>query len=481
MVFAHYLHTPRLVYVFRVMTCDAYYDEHDDPPAGRDRCSVNKIESRTSRELALLAGTTTFFGLANLFVTGWLIKKIGVKSALLIQVFWPAVRLLVQNIGVTVGKNAGIMIVQSSQIITIVGGPNGYLLALNSFVSEVVGTKDRTGSLGRLQGSQFFGTSIGYLLGGLIGDHFGIVWPFRVAGLLFFTSTLYVLLVLPKIPPISEDSDTKQPQGLARLVGPFKVFTPRKWVLQDGRVRREYGALLLGIGVYFGVLATGFIPFLLQMYGTDVFGFGQKHNSYMVSLNAMLRGLFLTLLFPRIIALGRGWMTRRHSAVLIPGPLTPARARRGSEYLPTSPGEIQVADALDQQHVPVDPPEPQEEDDSLEFDLLYCKGSLLADGILTGAASLINRSWQMYLVAGLLPFAAGTGSSSKGTILNMCMPSERVDALSAITLIENMARLSTTAVFGLIYAAFAEIGKNYLVFICNAVSLPVIVVPLRPI
>lgn len=54
----------------------------------------------------------------------------------------------------------------------------------------------------------------------------------------------------------------------------------------------------------------------------------------------------------------------------------------------------------------------------------------------------------MYLVAAVLPFAAGTGSASKGTILQMvgsgASSSERTDALAGVSLVENMARLSTS-------------------------------------
>lgn len=92
----------------------------------------------------------------------------------------------------------------------------------------------------------------------------------------------------------------------------------------------------------------------------------------------------------------------------------------------------------------------------------------------------------MYLIAVLLPFASGTGAAAKGTILQMCSTSEKTDALSAITLVEMAARLATSefvsglsiteltfhiaSVFGLVFAAFAEIGQTHLVFTCNAVS-----------
>jgi len=37
-----------------------------------------------------------------------------------------------------------------------------------------------------------------------------------------------------------------------------------------------------------------------------------------------------------------------------------------------------------------------------------------------------------------------------------------------VSLVENMARLSTTFVFGVVFASFASIGRTELVFTCNA-------------
>ena len=82
------------------------------------------------------------------------------------------------------------------------------------------------------------------------------------------------------------------------------------------------------------------------------------------------------------------------------------------------------------------------------FDLIYTRFSLIADGLLTLLCSLVHEGRQMYLVAVILPFAAGTSAAAKGTILQMVGASassaERTDALAGISLVENMARLSTS-------------------------------------
>ena len=445
------------------MTCQAYYDTHPEPSGSGDRCSVREIEASTAWALALLGASTTFFGVANLFITGHGIKRFGVKAALVLQVFWPAARLGIQSIGVTVGGSLGIVIVQLSQIITIVGGPSGYLLALNTYVAEVASQREKTGYLGRLQGCGMFGSAIGMLAGGILGDAINILAPFQLALSLFVASTLYVLLALPYIPPIKElNPSSKTRTGLSRVFGPLRSLFPAKWALKDGRIRREYGPLILASGVFMAILATGYIPTLLQMTSQSLFGFRTTRNSYLVSMHLFLRGVFLMFAFPRIIAAGRRLLERRSIAKLqVPSPIETSD--------PDTPSEQgQITRAIQDEEHNVLPPKSSDEQETFDFDLIFTRFSLLVDGTLTLGATFVQHGWQMYLVAAFLPLGAGTGSGAKGVILQMCPASERTDALSAIALVEMIARLSTTLLFGLIFGAFANIGKIHLVFTCNA-------------
>jgi MFS family permease len=454
-----------ILYAFRIMTCDAYYEDHEpDSNPAIDICAKREVEAGAARSFALLAASTTIFGLVNLLVAGWTIKKLGVKMALIIQVFWPAVRLLVQNIGIMHGGRIGIMIVQSSQIITVVGGPNGYVLCLNSLVADVVAHEARTGALGRLQGCMYFGSAIGFLIGGVVGDYFGILAPFRMTLALFLLCCIYVALSLPAIPPPKEDENaTRAPtMGIARFFGPLRIFAPQKWALPDGRVRTQFGALTLGLGVFLGILATGYMAVLLQMYATAEFNFGTKENGALIFLYSSLRGGFLSLAFPRIIAIGRKWLGDGQK----PEEGEEREAPVQVHIIPPTPAVTEMLDPLDTEEPPN--PEAADEQETFAFDLFYARFSLLLDGILTGLAVFVSKGWQMYLIAVLVPFAAGTGAASKGSILQMLPNSERVDALSGITLVENIARLSTTAVFGLAFAALAEVGQSHLTFVCNA-------------
>lgn len=457
-----------MLYVFRLMTCDAYYEDpnHVRDPTAKDVCARHEIEAGTARAVALLGGSTTLFGLINLLITGWTIKRLGVKRALVIQIFWPAVRLLVQIVGVSKGSSTGILILQASQIITVVGGPNGYVLALNSFIADVVEHEGQTGALGRLQGCMLFGAAVGFLIGGLVGETFGIIAPFHMTVILFLLSCIYVMVCLPSTPPHEEDDTQAGPPsiGLGRFFGPLRIFAPQEWTLSNGRKSTQFGALTLGLGVFLGILATGYIQTLLQMYATDEFEFGTRANGWLIFMYSSLRGFFLSFIFPRIIAAGRAWLEH---VTATPAKLAEEQSLLAEAHIPTSPNEIGPIDPMDGDVEPTGPPLPEQKQ-TFAFDLMYARFSLLLDGALTGLAVFVSEGYQLYIVAALLPLSAGTAASSKGTILQMLPSSQRVDALSGITLVENMARLSTTAVFGLVFAALAEVGKIPLVFVCNA-------------
>jgi hypothetical protein len=53
----------------------------------------------------------------------------------------------------------------------------------------------------------------------------------------------------------------------------------------------------------------------------------------------------------------------------------------------------------------------------------------------------------------------------------MCPSAQRADALNALTLVENIARLLTQCLFGFVFAALAQAGKPHLTFFANAVSI----------
>ena len=190
-------------------------------------------------------------------------------------------------------------------------------------------------------------------------------------------------------------------------------------------------------------------------------------NGWLISINSLVRGVFLTFAFPTIISRGRKWLDKRNAAPIVDiDPVEsdiPDVLARPEDLVSSVPG------VTEPQQYPIQPAQPAAVDQtSFAFDLHFTKYSLLADGILTGLATFTTQGYEMYIIAVILPLASGTGPAAKGTILAMCPASQRADALSAISLVDLVARMVSTGVFGMIFSVFATIGRPNLTFACNA-------------
>jgi hypothetical protein len=321
------------------------------------------------------------------------------------------------------------------------------------------------------------GQAIGYLSGGMIGDAIDIRAPFDVAFISFILAGIYVWCALPYISPESMSNGGKNGQkGVSGFLAPLKILTPQRLRLADGRVKKHFGVIFLCSGIFVSVLATGYAPLLIQMYATAAFNFSQGDNGWLMSEFAFMRSFFLILLFPRIIAWGRGRVIRSE-------PTSDDEAE--PRHIPTEAGEFDATLGEQTDHEPYEAVSSNKEDEGCLFDLVFLRWSLLVDGLLTTVAAFATKPWHIYLgtflqspaehhsnrtAAFLLPFGSGSAPAAKGVITQMCPDSQRADALNAVTLVENVARLATQGLFGFIFASLAEVGKAYATFFCNAVS-----------
>ncbi|KAK0736536.1 major facilitator superfamily domain-containing protein [Apiosordaria backusii] len=460
-----------ILYAFHLMQCDHYYSTHPPYTGPGDRCNVDEIAAGMATQFSILGMSTTFCGTINLFVAGWTAKKIGPKHALMIQTLVPGIRVSTQILGVMAGGAKGMLIIQCTQVITVIGGPAGYLLVMNIIAGEVVPPLRRTAVFGMLQGCIMIGQGLGYLTGGMMGDAWGISRPFEVAFCAFLLSTLYVAVAVPYIDASTIKNGKKgQSQGISQLFTPLRVLLPQRILSRKGSVTKHYGLMVLCAGIFLGVLATGYVPLLMQLYATAKFDFKQTENGWLTSGFAFMRGMFLIFAFPRIIGKGRRWYMARHPEVQHGHDNGQTAA---PPHLATNPEEFEAPIGSFAEEEPVEA-EPVKEDEGTEFDLYFLRISLVVDGILTMCAAFAVKSWHIYLAAFLLPLASGSAPAAKGVMTEMCSPSQRADALNALGLVENVARLATQGLFGFVFAALAEIGKPHLTFFVNAVSLPIL-------
>ncbi|TGJ82169.1 hypothetical protein E0Z10_g6617 [Xylaria hypoxylon] len=456
-----YTQTP-LLYTFRVMVCEEFY-KHAPPYEGTgDRCARNEIDAGAAAQIAIMGAATILCGITNLFFAGWEMRKYGPKKALAIQTFFPAIRVVIQAASLFIGARTGLIIMQLSQLTGVWGGPAGYILILNTIVAEITEPADRTAMFGRLQGVIMLGISSGFMVGGIVAEKFGIEKPFELASVSFLACTAYVLTFVPYIDPKDLSSDDKSPRakGPMGFLGLLKVLGPQKMRLADGRTAKHYGIFFLAFGIFTGVLATGYAPSLIQMYSISAFEFTSTNNSLLMSVNCLVRGLFLMFVFPHIISYGRLAFKTTDVPLSDTAPESP---------LPTHPHDIDPMPAIvADQEEPTKPPGPVSVTQGAEFDLFFLRWSFLIDGIITTSSAFATQGWHMYIVGSLLPLASGSAPAAKGILTEMVPANRKADALQAMTLVEYSATLTTMGVFGFIFSSFADVGKSYLTFYCNA-------------
>lgn len=141
----------------------------------------------------------------------------------------------------------------------------------------------------------------------------------------------------------------------------------------------------------------------MQLYATAAFDFNQASNGVLMSEFALMRGIFLLLIFPRIIALGRRALASKrthHTAPLeneggeeeygTDGTLTPAS-------LPTDPREFDASMGTIASNEPVKPARSKDEELDPQFDLIFLRWSLVVDGGLTTIVAFATKPWHIYL------------------------------------------------------------------------------------
>ncbi|KAH7028174.1 uncharacterized protein B0I36DRAFT_247438 [Microdochium trichocladiopsis] len=455
-----------ILYAFRQMVCEDYYSHHPPYAGSGDSCNVPAVNSGKDAQFAILGSCTVFFAISNLVFTGWQMRNLGPKKALLVQNFFPVIRVLTQSVAISIGGATGITLFQLGQAITILGGPAGYILVLNTILSELIEQAQRTSMFGKLQGYILVGNAMGFLGGGVVSDRFGVVSPFRL-GAICLSATLVFCATC--VPPVSLKKDERAPTTnrrnavVASFVDPLLALGPQKLRLKNGTITTHYGVTILAVGIFVGVLATGYVAQLLQQYSMDVFDFDASKNSALMALTLVVRGLFLMFIFPIIISSGRKWFDSTSQQ-------QPQAAEQDAEtVIPTHPLDMDPTPQLvSTEEEPVQAPPAPPTAQSGHFDLFFLRYSYLVDAVITMCAAFISDGWQFYLMAVLLPLASGSYAASKGVLTEMIPESQKADALAGMTLVESLASVSTLGLFGAVFSSLVEIGKAHLTFYLNA-------------
>ncbi|EUC40520.1 hypothetical protein COCMIDRAFT_108598 [Bipolaris oryzae ATCC 44560] len=444
-----------MLMAFRLMVCEEY-DE-----SVRVGCNAQVIQAETAKQVMIAGVFTVMFSTINLLnISKWGINNMCIRNLFCLQTFVSSIRFVLQIYALNIGAETGVMLYQATQILTVFGGPAGYQLVMNMYASHLVEPEEYTAIFGKLQGCIQFGTACGYLMGGVIGNTFTTKTPFQVAFVLMASATLFARFALPYVSIRQEREEARGKQS--SFFGPIRMFLPPRAEV-GGVEKRYWGATLLGLGVFCGVVANGYIPTLMQMHATNSFGFRMIENGYLTSFYAAIRGTFLIFAFPSVISNGRKWLStsfQRNENLIkrFPSDSPAVVPSETSPLIGESTGQLQQ-ESRTQTEVDVN------------FDLYFLRYSMILDGILTASAGFAKKGWHMYAVASLIPLASGTAPAARGVIVRMYDETQRMEALNAISIVDIMAKIASISIFGMIFSALSKSGISYLVFFCNAVCM----------
>lgn len=372
------------------MACEEFYERRGSYTGSGDRCSRPEVNGSAARQVAILGMSTIVCGILNLSITGASIKTRGPHFALAINTFFPILRVSTQAVAVGLGGKTGIVLMQCSQLFAIIGGPAGYLLTLNTSIAELVEPAQRTASFGRLQGSAMFGTAVGFLLGGIVGEATTIRRPFEITAGLLIICFVYCLLFVPYIDPKTMGGADKNSKLIKKSSSLLRVLGPQTLRLQDGRTQRYYGLSLLAFGGFVAGLAIGYAPILTQLYSITVLDFTPTMNSTFMFMTFSVRGLYLMFIFPQIIKRGRKWFAKSNASIR-PGPAL-------EETIPTQPRDLGPIEAFPEAEVtePASSLKPVHEDEGAGFDLFFLRWSMLGDAVVTGCIGFASQPWHIF-------------------------------------------------------------------------------------
>jgi hypothetical protein len=121
---------------------------------------------------------------------------------------------------------------------------------------------------------------------------------------------------------------------------------------------------------------------MLQLTATNRYDFKPAQNGYLMSLNSASRALFLTLVFPRIVARGRRWYSAKRSSTSA-GPSStsspsPTPTLIDPDELPITAEAFEPVSGLQEVEEPVNVPvsmAPTDAANGSAFDLVFLKSA----------------------------------------------------------------------------------------------------------
>ncbi|KAJ9095405.1 hypothetical protein QFC20_006687 [Naganishia adeliensis] len=469
------------LFVIRYLMCHVYYTHHSSkhgiPLPGDGRCNVSDVEGLTS---SVMAGLTTLDGLLSFLMTSVVQQaadRLGRRPLLVVLPLLAMVSTAALLIAYIVRKDIATYILLAVAGV-FVSASTKAAFTPTLCISDLTGDENRSKYYSRLESMALFGPCLAFVISALANRYTPwVTLPYYIALTSQFLAALYALLAiretLPHDPSSEVLSDTASETGsvplVMRAVG--KVAVPVKPLAVIMPYRDEKGVwrwelLALSISLFATTCGTVFVPTAVLFFLSDKFGFNTEKNAWVLSYLAATRAFYLFLIFPFVLRYGRAvfhWLKERRAAREETRPLLEQRAS--------------VASALRRKNTA---------DEANHFDVILAFGSVVLDGLsfafvfMAPSYQYVLASWLFFmqdvinlvLVAFIL-VALGAGDvPSYRSVFIASVPEERAtEALAALDMVLNIAKLTSPPLLGALYTVFVRRGQPEVVFLAASVNI----------
>ncbi|KAJ9090947.1 hypothetical protein QFC20_007777 [Naganishia adeliensis] len=428
------------LFVVRYLMCHAYFTHHPSkhgiPSPGDERCNISDVEGLTS---SVMAGLTTLDGL---------LYRVGRRPLLI------ALPLLAM---VSTAALLIAYLVRSDPISYLCLLLNGLFVSASTkaaftptlCIADLTNDDNRSKYYSRLESMALFGPCLafgahrrGAMISALVNRYTPwVTMPYYNALAFQFLAAVYAFLAIRETMPYDlpeAGSDTASETGSFTIVAsavkkvtvpirPLRVIMP--WRDENGVLRWE----LLALSISLFATTCG--------------------NAWVLAYLAATRATYLFFIFPFILRYGRAafhWLKTRNER---------RHVRGEGETRPLLDQRASVASEIRRKN---------NADEANRFDVFLAFGSVLLDG-LSFAFVFMAPSYQ-YVLASFILVALGSGYiPSYRSVFIAAAPDDRAtEALAALDMVLNIAKLTSPPLLGALYTVFVRRGQPEVVFLAAA-------------
>ncbi|KAK1921124.1 major facilitator superfamily domain-containing protein [Papiliotrema laurentii] len=462
--------------IVRSLMCQFDYVRHggDDMPSG-EYCRRPRVGALTA---SVMTGLAVMDGIVSFLSTSYvqrLADKYGRRPLLYTLPAVATISTISMMVAYT-AKNPNLAWVLLAMNGIFVSASTKAIFVPTLSVTDVANEQQRTRFFSRLEAVSLLGPGIGYVMSALVSRYTSItLLPYCIALASQLLAALYAAAAIPETVHKADeddktDSDAESEAGdngglrevveetmeaVVEPVKPLRLLMPRRNE-ETGRI--EWRLFLVTVSLLITTIGTVFIATASLLYLSDKFNFQPEENGWVLAYLTFSRFVYLILIFPFIQRGGRKlyhWYQAKRSSVA-----------------PHERSRLLQRESFRQREAT---------NETNHFDIILCFVSVCFDAVALILVSLSRTPKQALISFAFLALGSGDNPTFKSVFTSLVPPEKDSQALAALDMVWNAARLLSPLLLGGLYALLVEIGKPEMLFLVAGACCAVGAVLLAPL